>query len=119
MFLTKEQILERRPLPCQDVEVPEWGGTVRLQGLSAADADKFNASLQRRRADGGIEMDREQYCAKLLALCIVDEKNERVLSDEHVLELSRQSAAPIFRLAIIAESLSGLRADGLKDAAKN
>jgi hypothetical protein len=118
MLLSKDQILAARPLPVEEVEVPEWGGSVRIQGLSAGDADHFNASLQRRNGQV-IEMDREFYCAKLLALCFVDANNQRVLTEAHVLSLSQQSAMPLTRLTLIAERLSGMRVDGVEQAAKN
>lgn len=118
MLLSKDQILARRSLPSEVVEVPEWEGSVRIQGMSAGDADAFNASLV-KRVGKTMEMDREHYCAKLLSRCVVDANGERLLSEEHVVILSQQSAAPIQRLAVVAERLSGLQPGGVEDAAKN
>lgn len=118
MLLGKDQILTRRALPSEEVEVPEWQGSVRIQGLSAGEADAFSASLVKRNGKT-VEMDREHYCAKLLCRCIVDAGGERILSESDVAILSQQSAAPIQRLAVIAERLSGLQPGGVEDAAKN
>lgn len=118
MLLSKDQILARRPLPSEAVEVPEWDGSVRIQGLSAGEADQFSASLV-KRVGKNVEMDREHYCAKLLSRCLVNEQGERLLSEADILVLSQQPAAPIQRLAVIAERLSGLQPGGVEDAAKN
>ena len=41
MLLNKEQIQSVSDLETQDVEVPEWGGTVRLKSLTGAERDRF------------------------------------------------------------------------------
>jgi hypothetical protein len=118
MLLSKDQILARRDLPSEEVAVPEWSGSVRLQGLSAGDADEFSASLVKRNGKN-VEMDRTHYCAKLLSRCLVNEKGERVLTEGDVIALSQQAAGPIQRLTVIAEKLSGLQPGGVEEAAKN
>lgn len=125
MLLDKDQILARRALPSEEVEVPEWKTPemssvprVRIQGMSAGEADRFSASLV-KRVGKNMEMDREDYCAKLLSRCIVNATGDRLLSEEHVATLSQQSAAPVQRLAVVAERLSGLQPGGVEDAAKN
>lgn len=117
-FLSKEQILERRALPLEDVAVPEWSGAVRVQGLSSADGDKFLASLNRQNGQK-IERDTTYYCAKLLALCLVNEQGERLLTEADVLALAQQSNAVVMRLADIAQRLSGLQPGSVEAAAKN
>ena len=117
-LLTKEQLLQARPLPVEVVFVPEWSGDVRVQGLSAGEADAFNASLV-RQIHGKAQFDREHYCAKLLSRCLVNEKGERVLTEGEMLALSGQSAIPVYRLTAVAERLSGLQPQAVEDAAKN
>ena len=39
MALSKDQILGAVDFSFVEVEVPEWGGTVRIRGLSAAERD--------------------------------------------------------------------------------
>lgn len=117
-FLTQEQILAPRALPFQDVEVPEWGGTVRIQGLSSDDGDKFLASLQRVNGQK-VERDTTYYCARLLSLCLVNGNGERLISEGNVLKLAQQANAVVMRLADIAQELSGLKLGSVEDAAKN
>ena len=117
-LLTKGQLLERRELPVEEVEVPEWQGSVRVRGLTGGEADAFMTSLLKR--DGRSQfMDREHYCARLVARCLVDANGERLLTDAEAYVLSEQSAIPIQRLAAVAERLSGLQVGQVESAAKN
>lgn len=117
-FLTQEEILAPRALPFEDVEVPEWGGTLRIQGLSSDEGDKFLASLQRQNGQK-IDRDTTYYCAKLLARCIVSAQGERVIQEANVLSLAQQSNAVVMRLTEVAQRLSGLLPGSVEDAAKN
>lgn len=117
-FLSEAEILATRALPYRDVEVPEWGGTVRIQGLSSQDGDKFLASLQRQNGQR-VERDTTYYCAKLLQYCLVSATGERIISEANVLRLAEQSNAVVMRLAEIAQDLSGLKPGSVEDAAKN
>ena len=44
-LLTKEQINEIDDRPTLEVEIPEWGGSVLIRTLSAAQVDDFGASM--------------------------------------------------------------------------
>jgi len=117
-FLTEAEILAPRPLPYRDVDVPEWGGTVRIQGLSSAEGDKFLASLQRQNGQR-VERDTSYYCAKLLAVTLVNERGERIVTEGNILRLAEQANAVIMGLAEIAQELSGLKPGSVEEAAKN
>jgi hypothetical protein len=43
-YLTRDAILQAPDLQGEDVAVPEWGGTVRVRGLSGAQRDAYEAS---------------------------------------------------------------------------
>ena len=45
MLLNKDSILSAADFVYVEHEVPEWQGTVRLRGLSAAERDEFEATL--------------------------------------------------------------------------
>ena len=45
MLLNKEQIRQAADIQTQDIEVPEWGGTVRLKSLTGAERDRFEAGV--------------------------------------------------------------------------
>jgi hypothetical protein len=123
-FLTEDEILAPRALPRREVPVPEWATAqkpkpvVLIQGLSSGDGDKFLASLQRVSGQK-VERDTTYYSAKLLQLCLVNEKGERIVSEGNMLRLAQQDNAVIMRLAAIAQELSGFAPNSVEDAAKN
>ncbi len=42
MYLTKDSILKSEDRKYQDIEIPEWGGTVRVQSLTGAERLTFD-----------------------------------------------------------------------------
>ena len=53
-LLTKSAILAANDLKTQDVDVPEWGGAVRVRAFSGRERDAFEQAVKRepdRRAD--------------------------------------------------------------------
>lgn len=115
--LNKEQIQKAADLPTEEVSVPEWGGEVLIRGLVGTDKDKF---LQETiRQDAGKTVEFKDITARLVARCLVDEKGERLYSDEQIPELGGKSAAVLARLFEVAQRLSGLNEASVKAAEKN
>lgn len=106
-LLTKAQILSAADRPYRDVEA--WGGTVRLQAMTALEAQRF-AKL--------IGEDDDQARLIVLALCIVDENGEQVFELADIEELGCKGWATILRLSDIAFELNKRDAD-VKAAEKN
>ena len=73
MALTKEQILEAQDIQREEVEVPEWGGTVYVKSLSGADLGQYEAALAEMGANGTVRRMRvEQARVMLATLTICD-----------------------------------------------
>lgn len=107
MLLTKDQIIGADDLPYQDIEVPEWGGSVRVRTMTGSERDAFEDSIS-KVVDGKFEMDRKDYRAKLLSRVLVDDKGQRIFSDKEVDLLGRKSAKAIGRLMDVAQELNAL-----------
>ena len=110
MYLTADQILGADDLPGEDVSVPEWGGTVRVRGMSGADRDRFEASMMDDKMSG-VSKDRAlaNYRARLASACIVDADGKRIFrSDAEVKRLGEKSALALTRVVEVASRLSGL-----------
>ena len=110
-YLSKDDILAAADLPTEDVEVPEWGGTVRVQGMSGEQRDAFEASIQKKTADGSMELDALDFRAKLAARVMVDEKGARLFTNSEVKQLSKKSAKPLQRIFEVGQRLSGMSDD--------
>jgi hypothetical protein len=117
MLLNKEQIIKAEDLMCRDVEVPEWGGTVRVRAMTGIDRDAFEQDTM--RLDGEkLVPDRSNYRAKLLAHCIVNEKNELIFTAKDIEALGRKSFRALDRVVTAAIELNGIskkEADNIKN----
>lgn len=107
-MLTRDQIEKAEMmLPYQDVEVPEWGGTVRVRTMTGEERDAFEAEVYEVVGDK-IVPKRENYMAKLLVRTIVDENGKRLFGDKEVALLGRKSAKALRRVFNVAQDVNGI-----------
>ncbi|WP_030744444.1 hypothetical protein [Streptomyces sp. NRRL F-5135] len=117
-LLTREQITAADDRAWEDVPVPEWGGTVRILGLSGTDRNAYQSSLVVLGPNGSVQrMNLSDQLAKLLAKSIVGPDFERLFTDKDVKALGGKNGAVLERLAQVAQRLSGLRKEDVEDAA--
>jgi hypothetical protein len=117
-YLSKAAILGASDLPTQDVHVPEWGGDVRVRGLTGTERDAFEATIAQRKGKD-VKMNLQNVRARLVSLSTVDENGERLFSDADVVALGGKSAAALERVFTVAMRLSGLTPDDVKDLTEN
>lgn len=113
-LLTKDQILAADDQPTKDIEVPEWGGAVRIRTMSASERDKWESETY---ADGKVNT--LDFRARFCALCIVDEQGTRLFSDAEVQALGRKSAAALQRVFNAAQELNALSNKDVKELEGN
>jgi hypothetical protein len=118
VLLTKQQILAALDLPTEDVNVPEWGGVVRVRGLTGADRDAFEASVMTGRGRDR-EVNLRNLRAKLVAMSLVDERGNRLFTDDEAIALGAKSAVALERVFAVAQRLSGLTAADVDELSKN
>lgn len=111
-MLSKKAILEARDTTTKTVKVPEWGGEVNVRTMTGTERDKFEAMFQ----DEGWT---DNFRSKLLAMCIVDGKGDRLFSDKEASELGKKSATPIGRVYEVARKLNGIGVDAEAELEKN
>ena len=118
MLLNKEQIKNVSDLETLDVEVPEWGGTVRLKSLTGAERDRFEAGVvQGQGRNTTVNM--QNLRAKLVAQSAIGEDGKPLFTEEDVKWLGEKSAKALNRLFNAAQSLSGLSESDVKELAGN
>lgn len=108
-LLNKAAILAANDLPHEDVEVPEWGGTVRVRALTGTERDAYESSLVTAKGEQNLADVR----AKLCAASIVDESGATVFSAADIAALGKKNGAALDRVALVAQRLSRL---GLREA---
>ena len=115
-LLNKQQILGAEDRGGKTVEVPEWGGAVRLTELTAADFNDLASFAQRNPEKSGAET---RYRERFLARCIVDEHGTRLFTDEDIETLSGKCGRVVQRLFVEAQKVNALDAAAIGDAEKN
>lgn len=114
------RILQSKDLPDEYVDVPEWGGRVRVVALSGVERDKFESSLMNEtKDDSGAVIEREVVTdnmrAKLVAASVRKADGSRVFSDAQVVALGKKSAKALDRIFRTSQRLSGLSDDDVKE----
>jgi hypothetical protein len=117
-FLSAAQILGADDRNYEDVDVPEWGGMVRVVGMSGSDRNAYQASLVVIGSNGNVQrLNMTDQLAKLLARCLHDDEFNRLFSDKEIKALGAKNGAVLERLSGIAQRLSGLRKEDVEAAA--
>jgi hypothetical protein len=99
------------------VDVPEWGNKkVRIKSLSGSERDRYEQSLGKIDKKGNMVPDLTNQRARLVALCVVDGKGNRMFSDTEVLKLGTKNAKPLGRIYEAAAKLSGLGEQAAEEA---
>ena len=126
-YLSRDDILKPRDLKVEEVDVPEWGGIVRVRELTGEAMNAFQASLVRTRPNGQPFRDKDgtpivdvtNRTAKLIVWSVIDDEGNPLLSLADVEALGRESNAALERIADAAERLSGFNETGIEDAEGN
>lgn len=111
-MLNKDQILSADDFASRDVEVPEWGGSLRLRSLSARDRDHFEAQFAQSQ-------DLTNIRSRLVVLAIVDEEGNRIFSDAEAKALGEKSGLVVDRLFDIVREMNGMDDEALGVAEGN
>ncbi len=112
-LLTRDQIIAADDLKHEDVDVPEWGGTVRVRELTATERDQVESGTVNLSvgADGKPQADvnqsiMESFRARLAAYSIIDETGVRLFTDSDMVALGKKSSAAMQRVFNVAMRLS-------------
>lgn len=115
MILDRNTILTANDLKTEDIECPEWGGTVRVRVLTGTERDAFGSSLI--GADGKADM--TNFRARLVAWCAVSETAAVVFTHDDVIALGGKSGTVLDRVFSVAERINGMGAASVATAAGN
>ncbi|MFE9381775.1 hypothetical protein ACFYMO_00840 [Streptomyces sp. NPDC007025] len=120
MYLSADDILSADDLVRESVEVPEWGGTVLVQGMSGTDRDHFEAQMLNDKMDGVVkDKALDNYRARLAAACIVNADGKRLFQGAAVKRLGEKSAQALSRVVDVASRLSGLTNEDAQELTGN
>ena len=118
MILTRDSILNAEDLKKELVKVPEWDGEVYVRCMTGTERDAFEAEAYTIKGKN-VEMNRENFRARLLVRVLVDDKNERLFADVDMAALGAKSAKTLDKLFAVAMRINGLSRDDVEDLTKN
>jgi hypothetical protein len=113
--LTRDQVLNADDCRPQAVEVPEWGGTIYVRQMSAAERDRLEAETFRPNGKHNLA----NLSARTVVLCACDAGGRRLFSDRDAEALGKKSAAAVSRVFKVVQQVNGLNAEAVEDAEKN
>lgn len=111
MLLTKEQIFAAPDIKSIEVDVPEWGGSVKVKGMSAIDRIDFEKGQE------GLQP--SEMILKLVLLTCVDENDNRLFADDDLKELQKKSPTAILKIFNESVKLNTLSDKVIEDKAEN
>ena len=112
-LLSKNEIFAADDRRTEDVPCPEWGGTVRLRGLTGSERDEYEASMQ-KQVGGKPVQDLRNFRARLVQLSAINEDGTPLFEQNEVAALSRRSSVALSRLFDAACRLSGITDDDVE-----
>jgi len=118
MLLSKDQILNIEDTKFEDVDVDEWGGSVRIKLMSASDRDAYEASTF-KMIGKEIKPDMVNARAKLVSKCAIDEDGNLLFSAGEVGKLGQKSSAAMDRLVSAARKINGMDEQAIENSIKN
>lgn len=102
-LLTAEQILAADDISFIEMDIPQWGGTVRFRALSAAEAIKFG------NPDEGDEVAKQTSIIRIFALSAVDEDGNRLFTEAEIRLLMKKNWAVFTRVQDRLMDFNGMR----------
>ena len=111
-LLSKNEIKEIDDLPSKTVEIPEWGGSIKLRMMTTKSRMDFEKKQSQVKTNEGVVV-------LLVLYSCVDEDGNRLFSDDDYDFLASRSPKALMTLFETATELNSLSRSGLEDKAKN
>jgi hypothetical protein len=113
-MLTKEQILSADDLKIEELEIPEWGGTVNIKTMTGTERDAFEQSV----IENG-KTDMFNIRAKFCSYVVVDTEGKRLFSETDISALGKKSGKALGRIFDKGQKLNGLSKEDFEELEKN
>lgn len=117
MSLSRDDILKADDIQIEEVEVPEWGGSVFVKGMTGTERDVFEQSIVETRGKN-TRVNMQNVRAKLVSLSACDDKGELLFTPKDVKALGGKSAAALQRVFEVASRLSGISDQDVEELAE-
>ena len=121
MILSRDQILQVQDLESTEVEVPDWGGAVRVRMLTQQESDTFQQFCTDRVKGSGPtrRIDIRGMKVRLVILCCVDAEGKPLFTDKDAEALNAKSGRAIDVVFEAARKLNGIGEDQIKELTRD
>lgn len=117
-LLSRAQIDLAPDIKTHDEHVEEWGGEVRLRGMTGTEKARISGTMVatvgmsvRLRANALAEIQLRTLCA-----CLIDEEGHTLYNEDEFDALGKKNAGVLERLYEISQDISGTTAEAVEDA---
>lgn len=111
-YLSRDDILAAPSRQYRDVDVPGWGGTVRVRSLTGTERDAFESSLTVTRG-GKQKSNTANFRARLVSLCLVDEDDKLLFSQADIAALGSKSVADLQAVFDVCNEMNNISDDDI------
>src|SRR3954454_6933164 len=97
----KPKLLDRRAifktvdLKIETVSIPEWGGSVKVRGMTGAERDAFESHLVTQDKKGRTQTNMRNARARIVVMCTIDDEGKQIFQEGDIADLGRKSAAAL------------------------
>lgn len=117
-FLTREELLRKRPRRTKIVPLPELGGDVTIKALTEGERSRYEASFIDK--EGKPRMSTiEAARRKLIVACAVDQQGNAIFTESDLAALAEQDSAAMSRIYNEARDLSGFTDHDIEELVAN
>ena len=113
-ILSKTDILSANDLKREEVEVPEWGGTVLVRSFTADAKDAMEFKLYQMSQKHGVGI-RAAY----VGLALVDDMGQRLFADDEIPMLGTKFAGAVDRVFEVVARLNRITQKDIEELEKN
>lgn len=118
MTLTREQILTASDRKYETVDIPEWGGSVRVRSLTVREQARL-ADIVEKTGDKNLEERVREQQLRTIVFAVVDESGNPLFREEDVEALLDKNPQVILRLQAAILRVSGLEQAAARALEKN
>lgn len=121
-FLSRESILAKNDIEYSRVHVPQWGGYLRIRGLTGKERTALEKGMQKPvRRKGRIEYERDLkfFRERVVIYGTIDEQGQPLFTEKDLDALSTKSSAAVAILSEAIVKLSKMDDDDEEDLEKN
>lgn len=117
-YLSRDDVFAADDRVTEEVEVPEWGGWLRVRSLSGAERDALEQSMVVQRGNERT-MNLLAFRQKLVSRTVIDDLGKRLFSDADIAELGKKSSAALDKVAGVALRVSKMSQEDVDELTKN